>query len=691
MSDAAPSVRLLSSVLVANRGEIASRVFRTARSLGLRTIAVHSDADAGLSYVDEADQAVRIGSSASSESYLHIERLIEAAQRTGADAIHPGYGFLSERAPFARAVQAAGLVWIGPSPDAIDAMGDKARARKLAVAHGVPVVPGYNGEAQDVGTFEREAAQIGYPVLLKAAAGGGGRGMRRVDAPEALAEALASARREAESAFGDSTMLIEKYVVRPRHIEVQVMGDAHGNVLHLFERECSIQRRHQKIVEEAPSPAVSPELRAELGAAAVRLAKAVDYTGAGTVEFILGEDGSWFFLEMNTRLQVEHEVTELITGVDLVAWQIAVAEGHPLPLTQDALVMRGQAIQVRVYAEDPQRDWLPTHGPVHRFDLHGTRLSASYRAGDTVGVHYDPMLAKLLVHGPNRRAAARMLARAVEEAWIPGLVTNLPLLRDVARNAAFVDGAMHTGFLAEQDLPRPPPVDVALTVVGTTSALAWRVLQAGRSTQTAFPGVVSPGFRVGGPEWQPERWRIGADEWAVRHRFLPSGGLDIRWRLAATEDEEQQANVMLHGTPGDDALTLTVDGVRQTWRVLAVGPQGNAVPPTGLLPDGCAVYVHSGAAEGFAQLVPRFPPPAPPAADPGSCRAPTPGTVRAVLVQAGDTVEAGAALVVLEAMKMEHRVAAPAAGTIQEIRVAVGDAVDEGTMLVTLEPLEPDA
>jgi 3-methylcrotonyl-CoA carboxylase alpha subunit len=677
MSDTPNAVRPIRSVLVANRGEIARRVFRTAHALGLRTVAVFSDADAHLSYVDEADRAVRIGPPPSAESYLDIEALIEAAKQTGADAIHPGYGFLSERAPFARAVQEAGLVWIGPSPEAIEAMGDKARARKLAAAHDVPVVPGYDGEAQDVATFEREAARIGFPVLLKAAAGGGGRGMRRVDGPEALSDALESARREAKSAFGDDTMLLEKCVVRPRHIEVQVFGDAHGNVLHLFERECSIQRRHQKVVEEAPSPAVSPALRAELGAAAVRLAKAVEYVGAGTVEFILGEDGQWFFLEMNTRLQVEHEVTELVTGVDLVAWQIAVAEGRPLPMSEEALSLDGHAIQVRVYAEDPMRDWLPTHGPVHRFDLDGTRLSATYRTGDTVGVHYDPMLAKLLVHGPDRISAARLLARATEAAWIPGLVTNLPLLRDIARNPAFVEGAMHTAFLAEQDLPRPPPIDVRLTVVGATSLLAWRVLQAARSSQTAFPSFVTPGFRVGGPEWQAEHWRVGADELAVEYRFEGASSVQIRWG-------EEEAHVVLHAGRGD-SLTLTVDGVRQTWRVLTVDAQGRPVD-SGTLPDGCAVYIHSGAAEGFAQLVPRFPPPAPPAADPGSCRAPTPGTVRAVLVESGDHVEAGAALVVLEAMKMEHRVAAPAAGTVQEVRVAVGDAVDEGTMLVTLDP-----
>ncbi len=694
MSAASNSSRLLSSLLVANRGEIARRVFRTAHRLGLRTVAVHSDADAGLSYVDEADRAVRIGPPASSESYLHIERILEAARRTGVDAIHPGYGFLSERAPFAQAVLDAGLVWIGPSPHAIDAMGDKARARQLAVEHEVPVVPGYDGEAQDLATFEREAERIGFPVLLKAAAGGGGRGMRRVDGPEALSDALESARREARSAFGDDTMLIEKYIERPRHIEVQVMGDAHGTVLHLFERECSIQRRHQKIVEEAPSPAVSPALRDELGAAAVRLAKAVDYVGAGTVEFILGEDGRWFFLEMNTRLQVEHEVTELVTGVDLVELQIAVAEGRPLPITADALKIDGHAIQVRVYAEDPTRDWLPTHGPVHRFDLHGTRLSATYRAGDTVGVHYDPMLAKLLVRGPDRPCTARLLARSLEQAWIPGLVTNLPLLRDVARNAAFVDGAMHTGFLAEQDLPRPPPVDARLTVLGATALLASRTLGAARSSQTAFPAFVTPGFRVGGPEWQSDHWRIGGDEVQVEHRFCGSeedgDRVEVRWTEG---DDEQTASLVLHHTDGSDgedgdALTLTIDGVRQTWRVLAVGTQGGVVTSDTDLPDGCAVYVHDGSAEGFAQLVPRFPPPAPPAADPGSCRAPTPGTVRAVLVEAGDVVEAGAPLVVLEAMKMEHRVAAPASGTVEEVRVSVGDAVDEGTMLVTLEPAD---
>ncbi|MEZ4316813.1 MAG: biotin carboxylase N-terminal domain-containing protein [Myxococcota bacterium] len=665
---------MIRTLLVANRGEIARRVFRTARQLGIRTVAIYSDADAGLSFVEEADRAVRIGPPAASDSYLDAARILEAARQTGADAIHPGYGFLSERAAFARAVLDAGLTWIGPSPDAIDAMGDKARARQLAVKHGVPVVPGYDGAAQDLDTFRAAAERIGFPVLLKAAAGGGGRGMRRVDGPEELQAALDSARREAESSFGDGTLLLEKLVVGPRHIEVQVFGDTHGNVVHLFERECSIQRRHQKVVEEAPSPGVDPELRAALGEAAVRLAKAVGYVGAGTVEFIVGADRSWAFLEMNTRLQVEHEVTELVTGTDLVAWQIAVAEGAPLPATQDELRIDGHAVQVRVYAEDPDRDWLPTHGPLHRLDLHGTRVSAAYRGGDTVGVHYDPMLAKLLVHGPTRSAANRLLERAVTTAWAPGLVTNLPLLRQIARHPLWEAGDLDTAFLTRAGLPKPPPVDVRLTVLGVTALLASQTL----STR-AFPAQVSPGFRLSGPEWLSDRWAVAGAEIEVHHRFtgpatgLPSAGIEVRW------GEEGRAAFVLHSREGD-RISLTVDGVRQTWKVLHV-PSASG---RSTLDDGDGVYLHSGEAEGFAVLVPRFPPPAPPAPDPGSSRAPTPGTVRAVLVAPGDAVTAGQTLVVLEAMKMEHRVVAGADGTIDEVRVNVGDAVDEGALLVTL-------
>jgi acetyl/propionyl-CoA carboxylase alpha subunit len=661
---------MIRTLLVANRGEIARRIFRTARSLGIRTVAVHSGADVDLPHVREADRAVCIGPPAPSASYLDIGAILTAARTTGADAIHPGYGFLAERAVFARAVIDAGLTWVGPDPASIDAMGDKARARHLAARLGVPVVPGYDGVDQSDSTFADEAARIGFPVLIKASAGGGGRGMRRVDEPAGLADALASARREAEGAFGDGTLLLERYVERPRHIEVQVFGDRHGNVVHLHERECSIQRRHQKIVEEAPSPAVDAGLRARLGAAAVQLARAVDYVGAGTVEFVLGPDGRFYFLEMNTRLQVEHEVTELITGVDLVAWQLLVAEGGRIPLAQDEIPLVGHAIEVRVVAEDPDHDWRPTHGRLHRVDLHGTRVSAGYTHGDVVGVHYDSMLAKVLAHGPDRARATRSLARSLESAWIPGIVTNLPLLRQIVAHPLWVSGELDTAFLARAGLPLPPPIDAELGPLGGTALLAWQ-------TACAAPVAVRPGWRLHGAEWQVDRWRSGAQVIEVRHRFL-ADGLEVE--LAGVSHR-----LVLHGRE-QDVLSVTLDGVRQSWRVVHVPCASGRTT----LDDGDAVYVHSGLVEAFVMLEPRFPAPAPPAVDPGSCAAPTPGTVRVVDVRAGDTVRAGQLLVVLEAMKMEHPVRSPSDGVVREVRVVVGDAVAEGALLVVLDPAMPD-
>ncbi|MCA9570795.1 MAG: ATP-grasp domain-containing protein [Myxococcales bacterium] len=646
---------MIRTLLVANRAEVASRVFRTARRLGIRTVAVHSEADADLPFVAEADLAVCIGPAPAAASYLDVEALLDAARRTGADAVHPGWGFLSERADFAEAVLAAGLTWVGPAPDVIRALGDKARARALAVSLGVNVVPGYHGADQDPAVFRAEAERIGLPVLLKAAAGGGGRGMRVVRDLDELVDAHASASREALAAFGDGTLLLEKLVERPRHIEVQVFGDGEGGVVHLFERECSIQRRHQKIVEEAPAPNLPEPLRAELLAAAVRLAGEVRYAGAGTVELIVGEDGSWAFLEMNTRLQVEHEVTEAITGVDLVAWQLAVAEGRGLPCGQDAIRAEGSAIQVRVYAEDPLRDWLPTHGTLVRLDLTGERVPTGFRAGDTVSVHYDSMLAKVIAVGPTRPDAVRQLARHLQAAWVPGLTTNLPLLREIAVHPAFAAGHTHTGFLGEHGLPTPPPVDVRLSILGAVLHLA---LDA--RARASFPRGVSAGFRVDGPAFDRDGVRVGESVVEVRWRWV-GGALQARW-------EGGEADLVVLRSSGD-AHRVVLDGVQQSWRIAA---------------SGSSVYVHSGAAEGFAVLEPRFPPPAPPVAEPGSCLAPTPGTVRAVRVAAGDTVEAGDVLVVVEAMKMEHAVKAPASGDVLEVRCAEGDAVDAGDLLVRM-------
>lgn len=645
---------MIRTLLVANRAEVASRVFRTCRTLGIRTVAVYTQADAGLAFVAEADAAVCIGEASVADSYLSISAVLAAAKRSGADAVHPGYGFLAERADFAAAVLDAGLTWVGPSPDVIRAMGDKSAARRLAAQAGVAVVPGYDGADQTLTTFREHATSIGYPVMLKAAAGGGGRGMRIVRAEPELADAFASAAREAQAAFGDPTLLLEKLVDRPRHVEVQVVGDGKGNVVHLFERECSIQRRHQKVVEEAPAPGLDPTVRQELLAAAVELARAVNYAGAGTVEFIVGADDSWAFLEMNTRLQVEHEVTECITGVDLVAWQLTIAEGHPIPLAQDAIVANGSAIEVRLYAEDPQRDWMSTHGRLVRFDVDADRLSSSFRGGDVVTVHYDPMLAKIVCTGATRPHAVRRLAHTLTRAWVPGLTTNLPLLRDIAKHPAFLQGATHTGFFAEHGLPVAPPPNVEL------SLLAAGLYTAMQSNNAAIPGV-PPGFRVDGPAWETDRWQITSPV-DVASRWTSATHVEVRIDDVITTIE-------VHTTCGD-TVTVTVDHVRSTWRLVV---------------DDARLFVHDGLREGFAVHLPRFPLPQPVAAEPGSCLAPTPGTVRAVHVKAGDQVAVGDALVVIEAMKMEHVVRAPTDGTVDAVRCAVGETVDGGALLVRLE------
>src|SRR4051794_32639854 len=468
---------MISRLLVANRGEIALRILRTARAMDLATVAVFADPDADAPFVAAADEAVRLPGATPGETYLRGDLLVDAARATGADAVHPGYGFLSENAGFARACADAGLVFVGPSPGAIDAMGSKTAAKELMAAAGVPVLPGVV-VGEDTADLPAQAAGIGYPVLVKAAFGGGGRGMRIVAGPEQLLEAVEGARREAVSAFGDGTVFLERFVERPRHVEVQVFGDTHGTVVSLFERECSIQRRYQKIVEEAPSPAVSPELRAELGAAAVAAAKAIDYVGAGTVEFVLDQAGRFFFLEVNTRLQVEHPVTELVTGLDLVRVQLQVAAGEPLPDEVTGASIDGHAVEVRLYAEDVPAGFLPATGTLHRFavpDLPGLRVDAGVDDGSVVSPFYDPMLAKVVAHGPTRDAACRTLARALAEARLHGVTTNRDLLVGILREDEFRRGAIDTGYLERHDpeeLSRHPQQELALRVHALAAALA---------------------------------------------------------------------------------------------------------------------------------------------------------------------------------------------------------------------------
>jgi acetyl/propionyl-CoA carboxylase alpha subunit len=669
------------TILIANRGEIARRISRSCQGLGFRTVAIYSEADEQLPHVREADIAVCVGAAPSEHSYLNIDAILAAAARVGADAVHPGYGFLSENATFAQRVQDAGLVWIGPSPDSIASMGDKSAARRLAVAHNVPVLQGFDEPDATDEQLLAAAESIGFPLLIKAAAGGGGRGMRVVRKLDEMAQALQSARREAESAFGNGAVLLERYVSNPRHIEVQLLGDTHGNICHLFERECSIQRRHQKIVEEAPSPGVDPALRERLGEAGIRIAAAASYVGAGTAEFLVDEGGDFFFLEMNTRLQVEHPVTELITGVDLVALQVRIAMGEPLPFRQEDLAISGHAIEARLYAEDPNRDYMAGVGTLHRFAFPegpGLRLDAGYGAGDEVGIHYDPMIAKVIAAGPDRATATRRIRRSLAQGWVPGIVTNLPLLREIFAHTMWEEAALTTGFLAAAGLPNPPPANPELGILGGVLLLSEALRQVG-----TFPNHVPLSWRVEGTLPCEDSWLCAGEEWTASWQTVRDGSLRIVLCRGADE-EPTEHRIRLHEREGDTFL-LEREGVRESWRILKVGGPGAT------LEGGDTVYVHSGSAESFVALAPRFPSPAEHEAEPGSCTAPTPGTVVAVHVEAGQAVERGAMLVTLEAMKMEHRVSAPQGGVVEKIRVAVGDTVDEGALLVQLSVDEEDA
>jgi geranyl-CoA carboxylase alpha subunit len=661
------------TLLIANRGEIAARVIRTARNLGLRTVAVFSEPDAMGLAVALADEAVCIGPALASASYLNVDAILAAAKRTGAQAIHPGYGFLSENAGFARAVEAAGLVWVGPPPDAIEVMGDKARAKARAIAAGVPTVPGFQG-SQDPERLAAEAARIGYPVLLKAVAGGGGRGMRRVDRPEQLADAIAGATTEARNAFANGELMLEKLVEHARHVEIQVFADRHGHVIHLGERDCSAQRRHQKIIEEAPSPAVSPDVRARMGAAAVAAAAAIGYVGAGTVEFLLDANREdFYFLEMNTRLQVEHPVTEAITGFDLVAWQLDVAAGATLPITQDQLVLQGHAIEVRFYAEDPAAGFLPQTGEVLawlpdareglRID-HGLRVGVGQ--GQRIGADYDPMVAKVIAHGATREQARRRLIAGLRSTVLLGPTTNKKFLVDLLAHPAFVGGEVTTNFVehdaSARELGRlpsePEPELVAL------AGLLW--LEASRERSHEQPGMPSAWtnshatralleLRCGAKPWtiaadqRGSGWQlhVGASSFAMRVLASPEAerGAQVRYEC----DARQRTAAFAWTEQGE--LLLELDAI--TWTFAEHRP-----------------HEGSAAAEGSDGVI----------------RAPTMGRVLAVAVTLGQRVEAGARLLTLEAMKIESTVLAPIAGTIAELRVAPGDQVDKRALLVTITP-----
>ncbi|UOP11006.1 acetyl/propionyl/methylcrotonyl-CoA carboxylase subunit alpha [Pseudomonas palleroniana] len=635
----------LTTVLVANRGEIACRVMRTAKAMGLTTVAVHSATDRDARHSREADIRVDLGGSKATDSYLQIDKLIAAAQASGAQAIHPGYGFLSENAGFARAIEAAGLIFLGPPASAIDAMGSKSAAKALMESAGVPLVPGYHGEAQDLETFRSACERIGYPVLLKATAGGGGKGMKVVEDVSQLAEALASAQREALSSFGNGQMLVEKYLLKPRHVEIQVFADQQGHCLYLNERDCSIQRRHQKVVEEAPAPGLSVEQRKAMGEAAVRAAQAIGYVGAGTVEFLLDARGEFFFMEMNTRLQVEHPVTEAITGLDLVAWQIRVAQGEPLPITQEQVPLIGHAIEVRLYAEDPANDFLPATGHLALYRESapgpGRRVDSGVAQGDSVSPFYDPMLGKLIAWGEDREQARLRLLSMLDEFAVGGLKTNLGFLRRIIGHPAFAAAELDTGFIPRyQDELLPPP--------GALSDEFWQM--AGSAFMQSLPTADGPwadtrGFRAGLP--------------AEVSLHLSSGGQD---RLVTLADSTSQWR--------DEQLLTEQHGVRRSH--LAVR-------------QGALLYLRW---DGEMHAVSLFDPVAAVEANQshqGGLTAPMNGSIVRVLVDVGQSVEAGAQLVVLEAMKMEHSIRAPQAGVVKALFCQEGEMVAEGSALVELE------
>ena len=645
-------------LLIANRGEIASRVIRSARALDIATVAVFSDADARAPFVAEADESVALPGSTAAETYLRPELIIDAATRTGADAVHPGYGFLSENADFAEACAAAGLTFVGPPPAAIRSMGSKTSAKQLMARAGVPVLPGIaigDGEQLPAGLADRAETEIGFPVLVKAAFGGGGRGMRVVATRSELTEAVAAARREAVGAFGNGTVFLERLVERPRHIEVQVFADTHGQVVHLFERECSIQRRYQKILEESPSPVVDDTLRAELGSAAIAAAKAIGYVGAGTVEFILDASGEFFFLEVNTRLQVEHPVTELVTGLDLVALQLMVAEGKPLPDEAVQASLSGHAIEARLYAEDVAAGYLPATGSLLLFDvpsLPGVRIDTGVRTGGQVSVHYDPMLAKVIAHAPTREQAARLLARALAETRVLGVVTNRDLLVGILREQDFLDGHIDTGYLTRHDPATLMAGDERrLPVHALATALADQALR--RAETSVLPGVPS-GWRNVPNARQQVGYQVAERgfgvEYGIRGPFVD-----------AAVDGVELGPVLLHGCTAAE-VDLQIDGVR---RLVTVARAGDVR--------------YADSALGATTLVeqPRFPE-TQQQATAGSLLAPMPGTVVRVEARLGDSVHAGQVLVVLEAMKMEHSVRTPHEGTLARLNVSAGQTVEDG-------------
>jgi 3-methylcrotonyl-CoA carboxylase alpha subunit len=663
---------MFNKILIANRGEIACRVIKTARRMGIRTVAVYSEADANARHVRLADEAVLLGPAAARESYLVADRIIDACRRTGAQAVHPGYGFLSENADFADALAAAGIAFIGPPASAIRAMGSKSEAKKLMGKAAVPLTPGYHGDDQTPALLHQEADLIGYPVLIKAAAGGGGKGMRLVEKTADFIDALASCKREAASSFGNEHVLIEKYITKPRHIEIQVFADTQGHCVYLFERDCSVQRRHQKVLEEAPAPGMTPERRRQMGEAAVAAARAVGYVGAGTVEFIANQDGSFYFMEMNTRLQVEHPVTEMITGQDLVEWQLRVAAGQPLPLAQEQLQIRGHALEARIYAEDASKGFLPSTGSLIRLsppaETLNVRVDSGVEEGDEITPHYDPMIAKLIVWDEHRGAALARMRQALADYQVAGVTTNIDFLSRLVACPAFAGANLDTGLIERQKeflFPAAQAVPRDALLVATVGELLWEQHSAKQAAKTS------------GDPWSPwharDGWRMNLS--AARLIGFRDGDSLVealvryqgeRWAITINGECSLARGRKLDG----DRFAVEFDDRRLIASVVAVDGKRsiflNGATYT-LRRDDPLHLVEAGGAQG------------------GGLTAPMPGKVVALLGQPGQKVEKGAPLLILEAMKMEHTITAPAAGTLKAFCYAAGEQVADGAALVEFE------
>ncbi|MBS1786731.1 MAG: acetyl-CoA carboxylase biotin carboxylase subunit [Acidobacteria bacterium] len=656
-------IKSFHKILIANRSEIALRVMRTCRAMGIATVGVYSDADAQAPHVRFADEAVRLGEAPVKDSYLNADKILEAAKRTGADAIHPGYGFLSENAEFAEACWAAGIVFVGPSPEAIRKMGLKSPARKLASAAGCPVVPGYDDEDQGEETLRSEIVKIGFPVLIKASAGGGGKGMRVIRTEHEIGDAIESARREAEKAFGNGALLLEKFIEGARHVEVQILGDHHGNLVHLFERDCSLQRRHQKVIEESPSPAVTAELRRQMGEAATNVCRAINYSNAGTVEFILTPTGEFYFIEVNTRLQVEHPVTEAITGLDLVKLQIEIAEGKRLPFSQNDLKTCGHAIEARLYAEDSENSFLPATGTLRDWRLpdriEGLRIDTGVEVGSEVGIYYDPMLAKLIAHADDRMTAIRKLSYGLRHLSAQGVKTNRDFLIRLIEHPEFVSGEAHISFITEHLDELVVGASDELKQVSAVAATLY--LQQSQQLANELLSQIPPNYRNNPYRAPSIKLKVGEQEAEISWQF--SGDKFELTAMGATVEAE-----VLDFAQG--LIRLAIDGIQREFRMTEVGDR---------------LYVHSSLGDCVVTRLLRHPIPKS-ASEQASASSPMPGVVLKILVSEGQQVSAGNALLVLEAMKMEQTIRAAADGLVESIKVQAGQVVSPGDVLVQIRP-----